>query len=77
MDNLWKRCEVRRWVPNNFTFYLLETGRNAGAVAKLFGCPLSTTNYWLRHELSASVNVLFLLCRKVRMSKGFDLLDLL
>lgn len=78
MDELKRKCKARHWAYNNYTCYLLESGRSSGSVAVLFGCSLSTCNYWkYQEELSAPVNVLFLLVRKVKLALGVDILNYL
>lgn len=75
---LMRRCRARGWACNNFTFYLIESGKNAGRVAVLMSCNLSVTHYWLRQEeLTNAVSVLFLLVRKVKAMYNLDIMDLL
>lgn len=74
---IMRRCAVRGWAYNTFTAYLLETNRSAGRVAVLMGASLATTNYWLYQEhLAAAVQFLFLIARKLRQSRGIDILDM-
>lgn len=77
IDELKRKCISNDWKYNNFTCYLLESGRTAGSMAVLFGCTNSITHYWLHNDLSTAVNVLFLLARKVKLMKNIDIFDFL
>lgn len=78
MDELKRKCKARHWAYNNYTCYLLESGRTSNSISVLFGCNASLCNYWkYQEDLSTAVSVLFLLVRKVKMVLGVDILNYL